>query len=56
MEMNGARPDHLVWPEPGELAAGRDPQLEKAVEVLIEEVAAAPPDNFTPRYRNRSSD
>jgi tricorn protease len=34
MELNGAVPDHLVWPQPGELSQGIDSQLEKAVEVL----------------------
>lgn len=39
MELNGAVPDHLLWPQPGELAAGIDRQLEKAIEVLKEDVA-----------------
>lgn len=34
MELNGAVPDHVVWPKPGELPAGIDRQLEKAVQVL----------------------
>jgi tricorn protease len=38
MELNGAVPDVIVWPEPGELPAGRDRQLEKAVELLREDV------------------
>ena len=38
MELNGAVPDYIIWPEPGELPAGIDRQLEKAVEVLGEEV------------------
>lgn len=40
MELNGAVPDHLLWPEPGELAKGIDRQLVKAVEVLKQEVSA----------------
>ena len=40
MELNGAVPEHIVWPEPGELPRGIDRQLEKAVEVLQEEIAA----------------
>jgi tricorn protease len=40
MELNGARPDHLVWPKPGEGAQGLDTQLTKAVDVLSKEVAA----------------
>ncbi|HUF61076.1 MAG TPA: S41 family peptidase [Verrucomicrobiales bacterium] len=38
MELNGAVPDVIVWPHPGEIAAGYDRQLEKGVEVLLEEV------------------
>ncbi|MBI4881803.1 MAG: PD40 domain-containing protein [Planctomycetes bacterium] len=39
MERNGAVPHHLLWPEPGEIPAGTDRQLRKAVEVLLEDVA-----------------
>jgi tricorn protease len=39
MELNGAVPDHLVWPAPGELPKGTDRQLEKAIEVLTSDVA-----------------
>ena len=38
MEMNGAVPDVIIWPRPGELESGKDVQLEKALEVLAEEV------------------
>jgi tricorn protease len=41
MEMNGAVPDHIVWPQPGQIAQGQDVQLDKAVEVLSVDVAAA---------------
>lgn len=41
MEKNGCVPDHVVWPLPAELPAGRDRQLEKAVEVLRAEVETA---------------
>lgn len=37
MELNGARPDHVVWPRPGDKT---DRQLEKAVEVLKKDVEA----------------
>ncbi len=40
MELNGAEPHHILWPQPGELAAGIDRQLEKAVTVLQTSVAA----------------
>ncbi len=40
MELNGAQPDHVVWPKPGDAAKGIDAQLDKAVEVLQQDVAA----------------
>jgi tricorn protease len=40
MELHGAEPHHLIWPAPGDWPAGRDGQLEKAVALLSEEVAA----------------
>jgi tricorn protease len=52
MEMNGAVPDHIVWPEPGQLVAGEDPQLQKAVDVLLKDVDAAEKDDFKPHYRS----
>lgn len=39
MELNGTQPDVLVWNEPGDAAAGRDRQLDAALEVLKQEVA-----------------
>lgn len=38
MELNGAVPHHIVWPTPGEMPAGIDRQLEKAVQVLNKDV------------------
>ncbi len=38
MELNGAVPDHLIWPQPAELPAGKDRQLNKAVQVLKTDV------------------
>jgi len=38
MELCGAMPHHIVWPKPGELPAGIDRQLEKAIEVLLADV------------------
>ncbi len=43
MELNGAVPDVIVWPEPGELPQGIDRQLERGVEVLLAELAGDPP-------------
>lgn len=38
MEMKGAVPDYVVRPEPGDPAKGIDHQLEKAVDVLLDEI------------------
>jgi tricorn protease len=40
MELNGAVPDHIIWPQPGDLPKGKDRQLEKGVEVLLADVKA----------------
>ena len=48
MELNGAVPHVELWPAPGELPAGEDRQLEKAVEVLKDEVKAANADPAPP--------
>lgn len=39
MELHGAVPHHIVWPHPGDLPAGKDTQLEKAVAMLLAGVA-----------------
>jgi tricorn protease len=39
MELNGCVPDVVLWPQPGEMPAGKDRQLTKAVELLLEDVA-----------------
>lgn len=38
MELHGAVPHHIVWPEPCQLPAGKDIQIEKAIEVLLADV------------------
>jgi len=38
MELNGAKPDHLLWPQPGDLPKGKDDQLTKAIELLLKDV------------------
>lgn len=43
MELNGAVPDVVVWPAPGDMPEGKDAQIGKAVELLLAEVAAAKP-------------
>lgn len=40
MELNGCVPNFVIWPRPGEMPAGIDRQLTKAVEVLAEDVKA----------------
>src|ERR1700722_4813947 len=37
MELNGAVPDYVVWPEPGQMPQGKDVQLSKSVEVLLDD-------------------
>ena len=39
MELNGAVPDHVLWPAPGDIPSGVDIQLDKAIELLAAEVA-----------------
>jgi tricorn protease len=41
MELNGAVPDVILWPQPDEMPAGTDHQLERAVDVLRKDVAEA---------------
>ncbi len=38
LELNGAVPDYILWPKPGQLTSGKDIQIEKAVEVLLKDV------------------
>ncbi|MSR75735.1 MAG: hypothetical protein EXS14_09745 [Planctomycetes bacterium] len=40
MELHGCEPDEIVWPKPGEMPAGKDRQLERAVEELLSDVKA----------------
>jgi len=42
VENHGADPDILVANDPGSVMAGRDPQLEKAIEVALEKIKANP--------------
>ena len=42
MELNGCLPHEVIWPAPKELPAGEDRQLDKAVEMLLQEIARAP--------------
>ncbi|MDB4746405.1 hypothetical protein OAG52_04390, partial [Verrucomicrobia bacterium] len=40
MELHGAVPHFIVWPQPGEIPSGIDSQLNKAIEILQKEVNA----------------
>jgi tricorn protease len=40
LELNGAVPDVVLWPEPGAMPSGKDEQLAKAVELLLKDVEA----------------
>ncbi len=51
LDLNGAVPDHLVPMTPADQHAGRDPQLARALELLREQVDAAPPP-VEPKRRN----
>ncbi|MHC4974543.1 MAG: S41 family peptidase [Planctomycetota bacterium] len=39
MELNGCVPDVVLWPQPGEMPVGKDRQLTRAVDLLLEDVA-----------------
>jgi tricorn protease len=54
MEQNGAPPHHEVWTEPGDFAEGIDRQLDKAVEVLLDDVAKLKKKVTRPAPRYRS--
>ena len=54
LEQNGAPPDVEVWPEPGDAGKGIDRQLEKGVEVLLEEVAEWRKTGLAPKPTYRS--
>jgi len=41
MELNGAQPHVTLWNKPGELSQGKDVQLEKAVQILLEDSSKA---------------
>jgi tricorn protease len=43
MELNGAKPDFILWPQPNEIPTGIDKQLELAIEVLRDEVSKVKP-------------
>ena len=57
VENKGVAPDVEVEDDPKAIAAGHDPQLEKAVEILMEELKKNPPQQFVvPPYPNYHKD
>lgn len=57
VENEGVAPDYEVEQSPAEIAKGRDPQLEKAIELVMKELKNNPPDEpkrppFPVRVRN----
>jgi tricorn protease len=48
VENEGVPPDIEVEQLPAEIIAGRDPQLEKAIEVVLQELEKTPPPEITP--------
>ncbi len=49
VENQGATPDILVDNDPASVVAGKDPQLEKAIEVILQQIR----DNPAPAFPNR---
>ena len=55
VEGYGVEPDHEIENAPHEMVAGRDPQLEKAIEVITEMLEKEPPQKpRKPAYPDRS--
>ena len=52
----GVAPDIEIWDLPEEIAAGRDPSLEKAVQVLLEELESFRGDPKQPSPPDMSRD
>ena len=48
VENHGADPDIVIDNDPGAVVAGRDPQLEKAIEVILKQIAAEKKDALPP--------
>jgi len=54
MELNGAQPHITLWNQPGELSRGKDIQLEKAVQILLDDTKQAK-GLPAPRYRSETT-
>ena len=55
LELNGAtpEPENIIWTTPGEIESGTDKQIQRAIQVLAEEVKTNQQTPITPKYRNR---
>ena len=55
IEGTGVKPDIEVLEDPASLAKGTDPQLERAIKEILEQLAKAPPKNpAKPGYTDRT--
>jgi tricorn protease len=53
-EGHGVEPTHRVVADPTELAKGADPQIDKAIELILEELQQNPPKKMTrPAFQKR---
>ncbi len=50
VENHGVEPDYEVLNRPEEMMAGRDPQLEKAIDLAVEALKSVPPRPERPKY------
>jgi len=48
VENRGAQPDIYIENNPGDMLAGKDPQLEKAIEVIMQKLKESPPPVLVP--------
>jgi tricorn protease len=57
MELNGAVPDVVLWPQPADTAAGKDRQLEAAVAEIKKSIAAAQANSTVkPKYASERTE
>jgi len=55
MELKGAMPHNVLWPRPGEIPAGKDRQLNKAVKILMKEVKKDAKETSMPKPKYHTS-
>jgi tricorn protease len=54
VENHGVDPDYVVEQRPDLLLQGRDPQLEKAIELALDALKKSPPPIHRPPYPNKT--